>query len=447
MLALFKMVSKKPLRLSVYKACSKLCWCIRRPCHHLSFVDTAMMSIKNVTIREIIKKEFNFAIYVKNILNLNVATSRKVHCIRIAIKYGVDLNQVDPFNNRNAFHYAIIVDCREVIKLLSSIMNITTQNALDKYEAPPVTYDPSLTFCSISHQNFMGKMRLKSKKLFRFLFMNVIPNHWSAVILSSITKTELLCMEEDKCNQLLTDARDEKGNTILHLAAKAENSVLVEYILQRFPHVAHIRNRKGKIASDYCKSVATFVMFGEQWKRNVYFYYMHYENDFLSFCSRYYTELVDIVHDKDEISLVVVNNLDMFYHYQYKFDDLSIKKICRRATDIAGNNLWHLFTLKYIILKNLGMFPKILDRLDDCMIDERNSFGETPLHLANDGEINKYLLGRGAHPDCLNNHNTLSSHIVLNLQCIASRNMSPKHYLQIPPHLINIVALHKPDVK
>lgn len=397
---------------------------------------------KDARLRDIIKREFNFATFVRNILSIQFMI-HEVMCIRKAVQYGVDIHVLDPIFKRNALHYAYITDSLDVAVYLEQDLQMT--HTLDIYRLPPFAYGLSIPFCNDA-MDLPGVIRSKSKKLFNFLFMNIVPKSWSTSVLASITKEEFLVMDESKRQYLLTQARDFKGNTVLHLAAKSNKKDLVEYLLHLDRSLATLKNVKGKTPSSYCKIIDTFSLFNEQWQQDMYFRHQSVSSGLLWEMTVVSPELVEIVRGTTlDTTFVVVNNLDLLCNVYYTvLSKENLNKICRRAVDMAGNTLWHISVLDRNENRH-EISNEILNILDVTMINARNNFGETPLHLAKDQHVKNLLLHRGAHPDSLDCNNKLASHIVLNLQCIAARNV-PFDSI-VPNHLIPIIQLHKPNYR
>lgn len=423
------------LRTELHFPCQQLCPCIRRPCTHFTLADSAMMSrFKNNKLRNIIRNDFNFATYVKNVVAMYY--EYKIMSIQLAVQYGVDTNQIDPIHQRTALHYATMRNARREMRYLKRVMQVT----LDIYGLPPSAYDHHFYKEKTTPENLISKIRIKSKKLFRFLYMGEIPASWSTSVLNSVGKKELCCMDPTKRHHLLTDARDYKGNSILHLAAKADKTFLIKYILNLDPNYANLKNLKQKTPSNYCKYAQTFSLFHEQWKRKVYFNRGQQIVNIFSELTCKYPDLVEIVRDPKRT--IYVNNLDILYYFHTELNTYNMMLICRRALDMANNNLWHIFTEH--CNRNSENMKALFDSLDVTMINNRNYFGETPLHLATNPIVKECLLKYGAHGDCLNNYNVMASHIIINLQCIAARNVPSQCY--IPAHLLPIVSLHKPCI-
>lgn len=98
-----------------------------------------------------------------------------------------------------------------------------------------------------------------------------------------------------------------------------------------------------------------------------------------------YHQLVNIVTDSSSTGHVMaISNLDVLWVYQFLLSDENIKKICNRVVDYCQNNLWHIYSQKSSYLPFVD-FKLLFSKLDINMINNRNIFGETPLHLAEKG--------------------------------------------------------------
>lgn len=414
-----------------------ICPCMRYPCIHFSTYDIIIFCRKTKEIRECIQLYFNFATFVRNVCQMVGVSSRKTKFVRHAVKCGVDIDKTDPLNGRTALHYAAMSSTVDVMYYLKSIrVNV---NILDVHGLPGPAYSKTVYFPVSEDSQLRISMKKKSEKLFRYLFFDEIPKHFNA--LDVLNVSNLMAMTHEKRSFLLNEARDEKGNCILHFAAKANDVGMIKYILRYYPHLANVKNVKDKIASRYCKIYETYSYFSDPWQRPMYMSYFSTPSfSPMSNITIFFPELVELVHCEDDTAPVLINGLDNIIYHLHHLISPHIRKIARKARDLAGNNLWHV-TTTYCDNQDLMVF--LYNHCSKSMINDRNNFGETPLHLAKSDYVRDLLMKYGAHPDCLNNECEIASHIVLNLQCIASRFVPKEHFSIIPHHLRNVVALHK----
>lgn len=233
----------KPQRLTPMKVALQLC-STTPPYPHLQPGSYAMLCYKSQYARQVIKEEFNFALFVKDLAFLSVLCSIKIQCVKIAIKYGIDQNEVDPVYRRNALHHVFRSHCASKFRDYCVWKLNIDPNALDINKLPPCAYGNSYHYPSLTMDSVLRFVtKRESEKLFQFLFSNVIPEKWSN--LSVVNHSLLRAMPEDKRVYLLQNARDEKGNSILHLAAKRSDCVLISYILETYPTLQQLVNQKG----------------------------------------------------------------------------------------------------------------------------------------------------------------------------------------------------------
>ncbi|GFT17251.1 hypothetical protein NPIL_619801 [Nephila pilipes] len=241
-------------------------------------------------------------------------------------------------------------------------------------------------------------------------------------------------MSNDQKNLVLRNVKDSKGNTLLHTAVKVNNFGLARKILEFNTSEALVRNSKGKLPCYYCKSHETMNLFQNQFGlvvRNVY----HTNSPVIW----KYPELLELCSDTDNHVLLRMEQIALYGNSILRlYDKDAFYKICNRARDPQGNNFWHACVKSKADTEYLKtLFPY----LNKSIINERNVFGNTPLHVAESDELKILLIKFGAHSDCLNLEGKIAYKIVLNLQCIASRHL-PKN-ANVPPHLKNFVELHK----
>lgn len=436
--------------LKPYRVVSFLCACAVRPCVHLQLGDYAMLCYKSKRTREIIKKNFNFATFVRNLIACNARCRIKISCIKIAVKYGADVNQTDPTNGRNALHYTVYAngswDSLSLCNYITHYVGALNVDAYDNSGLPPYAYSSfDLYGYSSTESKLRIKIKRKSEKLFQFLFCDVIPEHWSFYVLSIIDEMDLFNMPEDKRYYILHNARDEKGNTLLHIAAKTSNYNLTRKILQLYPYLQLIPNLKGKIPVQYCKYYHTFFLFnGNTWYKKFYFANRPLMNDgpFHSL-ARKFPQLLEIVNDKS-MERVTIPNMDLIGSAISALNDETILLISRKVRDLAGNNVWHVYAKFFSDIAYNNDMKTLYEKFDKSLINDRNIDGNTPLHFAKQEYVRQLLIEFGAHQDCLNYKGELACNIMLNLQCIASRYVPVKHYSIVPKHLQSIVQLHQP---
>lgn len=468
-------------RFNLYKCCMNLCPCTRRPCSHFTTADTAAMSrSKKTWIRKIIERDFNFAVFVRHVLAMRgVQSLQLLSCIKMVARHcDVDVNQRDPLNGQTALHYAVRADCSVVVSHLLDHVNGLDTLALDAEGMPACAYDRHLDAKPTTRSNLPGKICVRSKKLFSYLFSDrPPPQRWSTSLLGSVEKAELQHMDPEKRHHLLTAAKDPAGNTILHLAAKNNKADLVKWILAYNDRtmatifasrkssdaaatativndMAKVKNLKGKTPGDYCKVSDTFVLFRQPLKRKLYFKRNgNVETLWIQTFLNDHPELVRLLREPKSttdntaaaLPVVAVHDLDDLINYVHVLSTKTMQEICRRVVDTTGSTLWHLFTIFGNKDDHGRRVQWYFDELDAAVINRRNAFGETPLHLAVRDEVKEYLLTHGAHPDCLDNRDRLASHHVMNLQCIAARNVALPYRKHLHGPLLDVVALHRPD--
>ena len=416
------------------------CKCTDVPCCHLSAPSIAMLSCKTKWIKSFLSKEFNFAVFVYEVCR-NLFTN-KIDFIKYAIKYGVEANQQDPRNKKTALHYSLMLCEVNVSKYL---LQFVDPNILDCNGLPPMYYNVNFSMSNLySQMNDDVKLRCfmkrTSEKLFKFIFFDEIPSHFNSWDKLSLKDLEM--MPKPKRDYLLNNIRDQKGNTMLHIAAKQQYSNdIIKYLLSEYKHLVDVKNHKGKTASQKCKFVETISLFDTQWHKNIYWSYrvptMATATPF-AIVTFLFPELIEICQD-DKLSIVEMNGLGNVINFLPSLHPTHIRKIAYRVRDSMGNNLWHI-AAKYA--SNQFVLQFLFDIFPKHMIDYKNNQGDTPLHLAksNPSQVD-LLIKYGAHKDCLNLQNVYVKS-EMNLQCMAARCVPVQHYPDVGPFK-DIVMLHQ----
>ncbi|GFU12369.1 hypothetical protein NPIL_138411 [Nephila pilipes] len=254
---------------------------------------------------------------------------------------------------------------------------------------------------------------LKSEKLFRFLFFQEEPPTNPSII----TVCNFALMSDDQKRLVLQNIKDIKLNSVLHIAVKTNDYSLVKKILDFDVNQAEVRNLKGKFPSDYCKSHETMDLFLNLFphrlrivKRNVY----HSNNVVID----KFPELLELMNDENNHTILRMNEIVLQGNSVLKtYGVNAFNKISTRARDHLKNTIWHACVNSSASVEYLEtLFPY----LNSSIINERNVFGDTPLHVAQSRKLKKLLVKHGAHSDCLNLEGIIAYKIILNLQCIAN---------------------------
>lgn len=417
-----------------------LCPCKVLPCEHFTLADHCMVLPKTKFTRSIIKQSFIFPLFV---LHLCKFIGSKINFfVKKAVKYGIDINEVDRESGFTALHYAYMCDRSSVIAYLLKQPNIQAYT-LDIYGLPPQVSSAFYSDCP--QANLRKKLCLGSKKLFNFVFHDIIPKKWSCMVFANMTIPTLKLMNERQLRKVL-DIKDEKGNSLLHFACKTNNSTLVELILSINNSYAKLVNIKGKKPIEYCKTHATFKCFNSAttFYQPIYFRTNSIHNFQFTTLGFILDHCPDIALNLHKNQKFVCSNLNIVINCLLTRPDLGfIKKISKLARDTMGNTLFH----KVVTHPISAQFASTLFLMfDTSVINERNWFGDTPLHLATDEITKQELVKFGAHLDSLNNKNELAYKRNLNLQCISAINIPRKHFLFIPNHLKDFVSLHHANV-
>ncbi|GFQ64284.1 hypothetical protein TNCT_356791 [Trichonephila clavata] len=231
---------------------------------------------------------------------------------------------------RNALHYS----CRAEMYLISHLLTPHVDiNAVDIYGYPPDYYD--LCFRVNGRKLFRPRtnetiLRVniahKSKKLFRFLFCNGPPTTNPMIL----TLKDFNLMSADQKRSVLSNIKDLKGNTLLHIMVKLDHYQFVDEIIKFNPQETLRKNLKGKVPFSYCKSCYTMDLFGDYFNSITKNVYHSMRRPVLST----FPELLELVNDNEMHTLHRMEEIAKLGNTIIRhFGELAFKKICTRATD------------------------------------------------------------------------------------------------------------------
>nr|XP_042913208.1 uncharacterized protein LOC122273207 [Parasteatoda tepidariorum] len=436
-----------------------LCSCLIIPCHHFTLEDHAIFLSPTPEIAAIVQKRFNFALFILHLCqfmhrNFNVhPIITHILTYRIEregrLEYFVNINKADPDTGKTALHYACLFAKENVVNFLLSSPGIDPDR-IDDLSFPPLTYYPLREFPCSNDSKLRTYVIRKSQKLYNFLFHNYKPQTWDSTIFEHVELNWFLLSNGRQIQKLLREIRDRKGNTLLHYAAKMNKQELVAIILFLDPSTQFVPNIKGKLPIHKCRTngILNILDYTGHLYRKYYFNSTTLARGVQNPMTLLYYFFPDIFLHYGDKKPYVVGNLYHFVEYLSYLMPFQLRQISTWVRDTVQNTLWH-------IIANMNNLPNkchYFDSLDPSIIDLRNIFGNTALHMARCEEDKKYLLQLGAHPDYINlaeeipiqkkTNNSTTELLVCSLQCLAARKVQPKN---APGHLKHFVDSHHPQ--
>lgn len=438
------------------------CRCLVSPCVHFTMADKAILLPKTEETKNLVLNYFNFATFILHFihtLRMNEEVFikkilRRVRNYKIfsqnRVIYSINVNQADS-SGKTALHYACWYNIDVVIKFLMSSPGINV-NLLDNEGLPAPAYAFYDFDFPVSRES---KLRIeianKSKKLFNYLFNNIVPESWSSFVFEYLKEVDTwYLLSDEQKRKVIYNIRDEKGNTLLHYAAKKGKGFLIQSILRYDINTQYVRNIKGKLPINYCKNNYTFNCFdntGEFYKQNFFNTYV-FDTTLRNGAGYIYMYFPDIIAHFNDTTPYICSNLLNFVPFMSYINPEIVTKISTYARDTAKNTLFHIVALWNIELQTKLLFYY---KLDPAIINEQNDHGSTVLHMCKSDEERFNLIQMGAHPDVANSLKNIpikkangNEIIMCSLQCLAARKVNVKY---APYPLKKFVQLHNPEKK